>query len=153
MYRTKTNLLSLVTVIIIGGGLMLALLFALAGGLKAMPTATWYVDAAAGSDSNDCQSLGTACATIKAAIGKAASADVIEIAAGTYAEYDIANSNKSLTLTGAGADSTFIDGGGNGRVFVLGNTVVISGVTIQNGRIITPSSYLMANNALSPLAC
>ncbi len=142
MYQTRTKLFSLAAVIVIGGGLILALLFALAGGLKAMPTATWYVDAVTGSDANNCQSPGTACATVKAAVGKASSADFIEIAAGTYAEYDITNNNKSLTLTGAGADSTFIDGGGNGRVFVLGNSVVISGVTIQNGRIITPSSIL-----------
>ncbi len=41
-----------------------------------------------------------------------------------------------VTITGAGADVTFIDGGGIDRVLhISGVTVTISGVTIQNGNV------------------
>src|SRR5689334_5259462 len=45
--------------------------------------AAWYV-ATTGSDSNDCATISTPCATINGAIGKAADGDIIEVAAGTY---------------------------------------------------------------------
>src|SRR5689334_8207863 len=46
---------------------------------------TWYVQPS-GDDTKDCQTLTTACATIGGAIGKAASSDTINIAAGSYRE-------------------------------------------------------------------
>ena len=43
-----------------------------------------YVDATNGDDSNDCLSEANACATIQAAINKAAAGDTINVAAGEY---------------------------------------------------------------------
>jgi hypothetical protein len=79
--------------------------------------------------------------TIQAALKKARSGDSIEIAAGTYTEnVQIGKNSKkgekiSLMITGAGAGSTIIDGGGSGTVVsVFPQAVVsLSGVTIQNG--------------------
>ena len=71
----------------------LLLLVILAAHLVAAPVpavhaaATWYVQPApAGSDANDCQTPATACATISAAIGKAAPSDTISLAGGIYFE-------------------------------------------------------------------
>ncbi len=120
------------------GILALAMLW-LAGAVnisQAAPTATLYVNAATGNDGNDCLSAGTACATIDAAIGKAIANDSIQIAAGTYNENDIVL-DKELTLIGAGAGSTIVDGGDNGRIFDINLSSTISNLTIQNGQ--TPS--------------
>ncbi len=96
---------------------------------------SWYVNAATGSDSNNCQSTTTACKTIAGAMGKAASGDTIHIAAGTYAE--TLNVSKSLAFIGAGADQTIIDGGGSSTVLWISSgsslQVSLSGVTVQNG--------------------
>ena len=100
--------------------------------VSAAPTAIWYVNAATGNNGNTCQSAGDACATIEEAVVKAADGDTIEIAAGTYNEHDI-GIFEELTLTGAGAESTIVDAGGNGRLFHTGSTVTISGLTMKNG--------------------
>jgi len=79
--------------------------------------------------------------TIRAALKHAHSGDSIDIAAGTYVEniHIGKNSKKgekiSLTITGAGAGSTIIDGGANGTVVSIfpQADVKLSGVTIQNG--------------------
>ncbi|MEJ2750894.1 MAG: hypothetical protein P8183_23750, partial [Anaerolineae bacterium] len=143
MSKSKSFLFSTLTIFLVVGGL-LAFLFFWLGGVRpsqAAPNATWYVNAAAVNDSNNCQSAGTACQTIATAVTKAAHDDTIQIAAGTYLEHDIEIS-KRLTLIGAGAGSTIIDGHHAGRV--LRNTLetTISGVTILNGSIITPSAYI-----------
>ncbi|MCB9077788.1 MAG: hypothetical protein H6631_09370 [Anaerolineaceae bacterium] len=97
-----------------------------------IPT-TWYVNAATGSDSNDCLTTGTACQTVSEAVSKAAGGDTIQIAAGVYQEnLDIM---QSLTLIGAGPTSTFLDGDNTQRVVVAQNSVVISNLTIQHGHI------------------
>ena len=92
----------------------------------------WYVSSS--GDDSDCLSWATACTTINGALGKAGSGDTIYIDAGTYAE-SLSLNNITLTLTGAGADTTVIDGGGTGRVVYVGSTaaVTITGVTIRNG--------------------
>jgi hypothetical protein len=118
-------------------GLCLVTLVWLAG-FTAPPAAalatTWYVDVFTGSDGYNCLAPGTACATIDGAVGKAAAGDTIQIAAGTYHEYGIGLS-KQLTLDGAGAASTIIDGDALGRIFSTAfDAVVISDVTIQNGQ-------------------
>ncbi len=101
---------------------------------QAAPAATtWYVDAAVGDDANDCLSPATACATIGMAVTKASDGDSIEIAAGTYAEYGLEIS-KDLSISGAGADTTVVDGGGNGRVLETDADISISGLRIQNGQ-------------------
>ncbi len=93
----------------------------------------WYVNAANGNDSNDCQSAATACKTIGGAIGKAGDGDLITVAAGVYTETNTLN--KSLTITGAGRDQTIVDGDVSGSVFRTNfNTVVsLSQMTIRNG--------------------
>ena len=101
-------------------------------GLQAAPTAVLYVNAATGSDSNDCLSAGTACATIAGALAKAVSGDTIEIAAGTYHEFDL-TINQPVTLNGAGPGSAIVDAGGNGRIFYLTQDVTLSNMTLQNG--------------------
>jgi hypothetical protein len=100
--------------------------------VSAAPTAIWYVNASTGDIGNDCLSAGAACATIGDAVAKASGGDSIEIAAGTYNEHDI-EIFKELTLTGAGAESTIVDAGENGRLFHAGTTVTISNLTMQNG--------------------
>lgn len=99
--------------------------------LAAPAAITWYVDVATGNDGNNCRSPGTACATIAAAVDKAADGDTIEIAAGTYPEHDI-EITKALTLNGAG--NTIVDAGAQGRAFyVTASPVMIAGVQVQNG--------------------
>ncbi|MHB1356870.1 MAG: beta strand repeat-containing protein [Anaerolineae bacterium] len=97
----------------------------------------WYVSTA-GSDSNSCTSLVEACRTISKTVSIASSGDEIVIAAGTYSENVIVN--KELSFTGAGVDSTFVDGGNLGRVFstTITNTT-FSNLTIQNGRAVSGS--------------
>ena len=76
--------------------------------------------------------------TIGDALANAAAGDVIKVAAGTYTEN--LNVSVGVTLEGAGADKTIIDGS-NGRpqqqpvILIRGtNNVTIRGFTIQNGR-------------------
>jgi len=96
--------------------------------------ATWYVNGRSGSDSNNCQSAQTACRTIGFAISRASSGDSILIASSTYSENLSITSN--LTLTGSGAQSTIIDGGGVARVVSIENSsahVALSNLTIRHG--------------------
>jgi hypothetical protein len=99
---------------------------------RATPLATWHV-APGGNDANDCLSPATACATIGAAVVKADNDDTIQIAAGTYQESGI-NLFKRLTLNGADAATTIVDGGQNGRVFLLNADSTLRHLTIQNGQ-------------------
>jgi hypothetical protein len=71
---------------------------------------------------------------IQAAIDAASDGDTIEIAAGTYNEYDI-TIDKSLTIQGAGAGKTVVDAQYMGGVFLIEDyTVEMSSMTIQNGK-------------------
>ncbi|GAB4272572.1 MAG: hypothetical protein Kow0080_19190 [Candidatus Promineifilaceae bacterium] len=135
---------------------MLQLLFGLAASIlllsalaanvhlsQAAPTATYFVNAATGSDSNDCLSQGTACATIGAAVAKTGDGDAIEITAGTYYESDM-TINTAITINGAGAGSTIVDGGGNGRIFTLNSHATLSNMTLQNGQTPADSSIFVS---------
>lgn len=96
---------------------------------------------------NDCRDDNRPCQTIQHAIEEALAGDVISIAEGTYGVGTCwpgqpcpLETAKSLTIIGAGADKTFIDGAHLTRVVVVftvpgspGPTVHISHVTIQNG--------------------
>src|ERR1035441_6863038 len=78
------------------------------------------------------------CASIDVAMGEAASGDTIGIAAGTYTAATTRNLvvvSKSLTLTGAGAGSTILDGNLLGTVVTVGPSVTatVSGLTITDG--------------------
>ncbi len=54
---------------------------------------------------------------------------------GLTGDLDITASSCPLTISGAGAGTTIIDGGGHDRIFdvIFGGTVVIAGVTMQHG--------------------
>ncbi len=131
---------SLLVVLGVGLGLVLWLLVNLSRGSApvslAAPTATtWYVSPA-GDDNNDCQTPATACKTVNAAVGKASDGDTIQIAAGTYVESSTINLGAYLTLQGAGAGQTILDGGGSQRVFSVasGAIVTMTALTIRNGK-------------------
>jgi hypothetical protein len=111
-------------------------------GLLWMGTAAWaepksatrYV-APSGVDSGACASAAAPCRTIQYAHNQAASGDVIRIAAGVYGEN--VTLSKSITLHGASAASTIIDGGQQQRViridYLPATNVLVRNVTLRNG--------------------
>jgi predicted outer membrane repeat protein len=106
------------------------------GGAPVAAAGTTRYVAPAGSDSGDCSMSTSPCKTIGHAVSQAQSGDTISIGAGTYAEHlDI---EKNLTLAGAGAHATVIDGSSSGTVVTIGLTntvavVTLSGMTIEHG--------------------
>ena len=61
----------------------------------------------------------------------------INVAGGTYNEH--VTITRSVSITGAGAASTIVDGTNNGRVFTISDdndlfSVVLSDLTVQHGR-------------------
>jgi hypothetical protein len=94
---------------------------------------TLYVNGVSGNNLNNCLSTTTACKTIRRAILLAASGDTIRVAAATYKEnLTIA---RNLTIVGAGAATTIIDGRRSSTVVAISTTahVTISNVTLRNG--------------------
>ena len=97
----------------------------------------YYVDRnnANASDSNLCSSPNSPCLTIGAAIAESGAGDVVLVAAGMYGEG--LTIDHDLTLEGAGAGQTVIDGrnntGNSGSVVAVTATVEIAAVTIQGG--------------------
>ncbi|HXL67467.1 MAG TPA: choice-of-anchor Q domain-containing protein [Xanthobacteraceae bacterium] len=105
-----------------------------------------------GISPNNCQASSKPCKTVTYALTLAQAGDTISVAAGTY---NFANGETfpltikySLTLTGAGAGSTFLDAmGRKQRVITIssGTFVTISGVTIMRGDVdngsTDPSDY------------
>ncbi|MBL8058613.1 MAG: hypothetical protein JNK29_18060, partial [Anaerolineales bacterium] len=73
----------------------------------AQAAGTWYV-ATTGSDSNDCATPATPCATINTAIGKITSGDTIRIAVGVYTDGgdQVVLLDRSASLSG-GWDEAF----------------------------------------------
>ena len=113
--------------------LLLALFLTLAPTIMAS-TATWYVNGVRGNDSNNCKSPTAACKTIGHAIVLALSGDTVTVAAATYSEN--LTISRSLKITGSGARTTIIDGGGHGSVVRISSTganVTLSNMTIRNG--------------------
>jgi predicted outer membrane repeat protein len=94
---------------------------------------TRYVNAVSGDDGNNCKTQTTACATIGHAISLAASGDTIQIAAATYQEN--LTIPFSLTLKGAKAATTIVDGTNTSNVFTVGAgiSLTLSNLTIKNG--------------------
>jgi hypothetical protein len=114
--------------------LPLLAVFLVLASTTALASSTWYVDGVNGSDNNNCKTPQTACKTIKHAISLAHSGDSIMVAAATYKEN--LTIGLSLTLIGAGASTTIIDGGYITTVVTISNAdadVVLSRVTIQHG--------------------
>jgi predicted outer membrane repeat protein len=95
--------------------------------------ATWYVDGVHGDDGNNCKTKATACATIGHAISLAASGDTIQIASATYQENLSIPFN--LTLNGAKAATTIVDGTNTANVFTVGAgiSLALSNLTIEKG--------------------
>jgi predicted outer membrane repeat protein len=100
---------------------------------------TWYVDPS-GDDAWDCQSPAHTpsstqgpCRTIGSAVAKAHPGDTISIAAGFYTE--LLNLDSALTLFGAGAAGTIVDGNHGGTVVTVaaGGAITLMGVTVENG--------------------
>lgn len=114
---------------------------------------TWYVDGVNGSDNNNCETAAAACATIGHAISLAASGDTVMLAPANYAGG--ISIPFSLTLTGAGSSTTFINGGLNGSSVVTippnnpVSQVTISGVTIQGGNSIRDGGGISNYGALT----
>lgn len=73
--------------------------------------------------------------------------DTVRVAPGGYAEHVLIE-GKAITLAGAGAEQTSIDGGGAGRVLTVSNTgtgqVTIAGFTLKNGAIRWEDSMVIA---------
>jgi predicted outer membrane repeat protein len=86
-----------------------------------------------GDDGNDCKTPANACATIGHAISLSASGDTIQIAAATYQENLSIPVN--LTLNGAKAATTIVDGTTTANVFTVGAgiSLKLSNLTIKNG--------------------
>ena len=124
--------------------------------------AVWYVKPT-GSDSNPCQTPTTPCKTINGAFSKAiSSGDTVSIAAGTYTENIIIPPGlTSVTLLGAGAALTILDGNNAGSVVMAssGTALSVSGMTIQHGKAaagggisattVTISNSIFTNNSAS----
>jgi len=94
---------------------------------------TSYVNGISGDDGNNCRTQATACATIGHAISVAASGDTIQIAAATYQENLSIPFN--LTLNGAKAATTIVDGANSSNVFTVGAgiSLTLSNLTIKRG--------------------
>ncbi len=83
---------------------------------------------------------------IQRAVDKAQSGDTIDIGPGTYFE-NVVIDGKDLTLAGASADETTIDGNFQGPVFTLPQTrVTLTGMTITHGSADNGGGVLIGGN-------
>jgi hypothetical protein len=99
---------------------------------SSLASTMWYVNGVNGNDSNNCQTAETACKTIGHAISLALSGDSIIVAAATYTEN--LTISISLSILGAGANTTIIDGGAKASVVNISQgNVTLYGITIRNG--------------------
>ena len=69
-------------------------------------------------------------------IAAASNGDIVDVAAGTYGEFDLSFLGKDITLKGAGIGSSIIDAANSGRAFLFVNgetsAAVLEGFTIRN---------------------
>ncbi len=132
------------------GGVAVASVIAGSQSASAAPTAVPLYVAVGGT--GDCTTLATACGSIQTAITTAETKtgdDVtINVALGTYTENDTidASTLNSLTIAGAGASTTTVNGNQAGTVFGVGSgTVTISGLT-ENGKSSALSAQGISND-------
>ena len=116
-------------------GLALAV-FVSASHAESQRHAKWYVNGKDGSNGNGCMSPRDACKTITHAINLSASGDFIFVAASIYREN--LRLRHSLSVIGAGAASTVIDGAGVRSVLItapfgVAVSSTVSNVTMRNG--------------------
>jgi len=105
----------------------------------------WYV-APGGNDSNSCSSVGTPCATINGAIGKASSGDIVYVAIGTYTSStgsEVVLIDKSVTLSG-GWEAGFTTQGGMSTV---DGERARRGMTVNSGVTVTVDRFSIRNGA------
>jgi hypothetical protein len=95
-------------------------------------TVFWLANKAVAAPLDVCPS-GCTYTTIQAAVNNAAPFDTVNVSAGTYPENVVIN--KSLTVQGADATSTIVDGTDSESVFVIDGsvTVTLTNMTITNG--------------------
>src|SRR6266542_23059 len=112
----------------------LVVLSLLASPIPLLAASTRYVSPS-GADSGNCLNSATPCKTFTHAISQAVAGDTISAGVGTYTDNVMVDRN--LTLQGASASSTILDGGAAGRVLIVlgGISVVVSEMTIQNGKV------------------
>ena len=138
MTTARKNLKSFLAGLLVSGGAFVGVL--VGGATPASATsATLYVST---TGTGNCTSPANACSAISGAVSQATSGAyagddvIIEVAAGTYLENDSlsVSSLSSLTIAGAGASSTVVNGGGLSSVITVNSgTVTISGLTVENG--------------------
>lgn len=101
---------------------------------------TRYIDSTGIDSSNNCLLSSAPCQTITHALAQAANGDVLSIASGTYEENLLID--KSVTLRGSGAETTFIDGQDLYRVIDVvesatpppgGTQVALEDLTVRKG--------------------
>lgn len=116
------------------------LVLAVAPPAMAAPKATTRYVSPSGADSGNCSNSGSPCKTITYALTQVAAGDTINLAAGTYSAASNGETlpfvpTVDMTIIGAGATSTFIDGGSTTRGMTVnsGLNVTLQNVTIQNG--------------------
>lgn len=95
---------------------------------------TRYVAPNGNDHANDCQTQAAPCRTIRHALARAGQGNTISLATGKYREHGL-TINTSVTISGQGAPSTLVSGGGVGAVFVVpsGVTVTMTGITVTDG--------------------
>lgn len=110
--------------------------------VRAIPAVTYYVaqsgtPAGTPGDGTGCGApdfVGGDHTPIAAAVDTATDGDTIYLCAGTYAiESTIDLSGETITLKGAGAARTILDGGGDNQILVSAGAVVVSDLTFHDG--------------------
>ena len=98
-----------------------------------MGLGTTYYVSTTGSNSNSGTTTTLAFLTLTKAISVATSgSDIISVAAGTYTDKNMTISN-AVTINGAGASTTILNGSNGGRgISVTASGVTISGLTFEN---------------------
>ncbi|HLN15708.1 MAG TPA: hypothetical protein VK277_03040 [Acidimicrobiales bacterium] len=124
IWRRRTASLTLVTALTTLG---LAVLFAVPAG--AVGT-TLYV-ASTGTDTGNCQSMASPCATIGYALSQGSANDTIDVGPGTFTEETLVMSYP-VTINGAGASNTIVDVSQHNPICATYIAVAISITTTNN---------------------